>query len=157
LCSFKPNKDAGSYIAALGERSVHSCLKIVCVAAAVIFMATDGHARADDTMPIDFVGDWCFESRAASATSYVLPSWTEDGHCTDILSIDKYGFYFKAEKNYCMPVTMRLGKKTAPSGTAYLAAITADCQPDGPVTNDGTQRKLDFYRYKGCLTVTVKP
>jgi hypothetical protein len=134
---------------------VRSCLRIICAAAAVTVIAAS-YARAADTMPIDFVGDWCFESRDAGTTTYALPSWTQGGHCTDILSVDKYGFYFRAEKNYCMPVAMRLSKKTAPSGTAYMATITANCSPDGPVTMEGSQRKLDFYRYKGHLTVSAK-
>jgi hypothetical protein len=50
---------------------------------------------------------------------------------------------------------MQLGKKTAPSGTAYTAAITARCQPDGPVT-EGKIQKFELNRYKGHLTVTTK-
>ena len=36
---------------------------------------------------------------------------------------------------------------TAPSGTAYIAMVTARCQPDGPVTA-GTLQNFEFNRYK---------
>ncbi len=109
-------------------------------------------------MPIDFVGDWCSPSRdddAKNASTYTLPSWTEDGHCTDILSIDKYGFYFVKEAKRCEPVNMRLTQNTAPSGTAYMATVTASCHPDGPVT-EGKIQKFEFNRYKGHLTITAR-
>ena len=44
---------------------------------------------------------------------------------------------------------------TAPSGTAYIAMVTARCQPDGPVTA-GTLQNFEFNRYKNNLTVTIK-
>ena len=102
-------------------------------------------------MPIDFVGDWCFRED----TNYSLPSWTEDGHCTNILSIDKYGFYFVSEEKHCEPMNIRLTKETAPSGTAYIAIVTARCQPDGPVTA-GKRQTFEFNRYKGNMWVTAK-
>ena len=136
---------------------MHSFLRIVCVPTAVVIACS--HARATEkTMPIDFVGDWCSPWRddaAKNTALYTLPSWTEDGHCTDILSIDKYGFYFVSEKTYCEPVNMRLGKNTAPSGAAYTATVTARCQPDGPATA-GELKTFEFSRYKGNLTVTTK-
>jgi hypothetical protein len=110
---------------------MHSLLRIVCVAAAVVIAYS--HARAaEKTMTIDFVGDWCFDSQDKNVSWYKLPSWTEGGHCTKILSIQKYGFY--GEKRHCEPVKMRPEKSVAPSGTGYIATITARCQPDGPVT-----------------------
>ena len=52
--------------------------------------------------------------------------WTEDGHCTDILSIDKYGFYFVSEKMHCgRPVGMRLAKDTAVSTAYWLRSLLA--------------------------------
>jgi hypothetical protein len=136
---------------------MYGLLRIIYVAAAAVIACSQARA-AEKTMPIDFVGDWCSPSRgesAENATTYTLPSWTEDGHCTDILSIDKYGFYFVSEKMHCEPVGMRLAKDTAPSGTAYLATVTARCQPDGPVT-EGKIQSFEFNRYKGSLSVTTK-
>jgi hypothetical protein len=136
---------------------MHSLLRIVCVAAAV-FIACSQARASEKTMPIDFVGDWCSPSRddaAKNTAVYTLPSWTEDRHCTDILSIDKYGFYFISKKRYCEPVNMRLEKDTAPSGTACTATVTARCQPDGPVT-EGKIQSFGFNRYKGHLSVTTK-
>lgn len=104
-------------------------------------------------MPIDFVGDWCYESEENNKTSYALPSWTEGGHCTKILSVNQYGFY--GEGRNCEPVRLKLSKDTAPSGTAYTAIVTASCQPDGPVTA-GKIQVFEFVRYKGHLTVTAK-
>jgi hypothetical protein len=136
---------------------MHSLLRIVCVATAVVIACS--HARAaEKTMPIYFVGDWCSPWRddvTKNTAMYTLPSWTEDGHCTDILSIDKYGFYFVKEKRHCEPVNRRLGKDTAPSGTAYKATVTARCQPDGPATA-GELKTYEFSRYKGNLSVTTK-
>jgi hypothetical protein len=100
-------------------------------------------------MPIDFVGDWC---RDDDATSYVLPSWT-DGHCKNILSIDKYGF--NDEDKTCEPVRIKVGKEFAHTGTTYTAIVTARCQPDGPVTA-GELRTFEFSRYKGHLDVLTR-
>jgi len=127
-------------------------LRILCVAAAVVIACSHASA-AEKTMTIDFVGDWCFDSQDKNVSWYKLPSWTEDGHCTKILSIHKYGFY--GENRHCEPVKMRLEKSVAPSGTGYIATITACCQPDGPVTA-GELQTFEFYRYKGNLTVTTK-
>jgi hypothetical protein len=112
------------------------------------------HARAAEiTMPINFIGEWCYSSQESKTTSYTLPSWTEDGHCTKILSINQDGFY--GEDRHCEPVNMRLKKDTAPSGTAYIAMVTARCQPDGPVTT-GKLQSFEFNRYKGNLSLTIK-
>ena len=104
-------------------------------------------------MSINFVGDWCYSSQENKTTSYTLPSWTEGGHCTKILSINQYGFY--GEGRNCEPVSVRLTSNAAPSGTAYIAMVTARCQPDGPVTT-GTLQNFEFNRYKGNLSVTIK-
>ena len=52
-------------------------------------------------------------------------------------------------------MSIRLTKNTAPSGTAYIAVVTARCQPDGLVTA-GELQTFEFNRYKGNLTVTIK-
>ena len=67
-------------------------LRFICVAAAVVIASTRALA-VEKTMPINFIGEWCYSSQENKTTSYTLPSWTEDGHCTKILSIDQYGFY----------------------------------------------------------------
>ena len=127
-------------------------LRIFCVAAAGVIACS--HARAaEKTMPINFIGEWCYSSQENKTTSYTLPSWTEDGRCTKILSIDQYGFF--GEGRHCEPVSMRLTRDTAPSGTAYIAMVTARCQPDGPVTA-GKLQSFEFNRYKGNLSVTIK-
>lgn len=104
-------------------------------------------------MPIHFVGDWCFESEDAATTTYALPSWTEGGVCTKILSVNEYRFY--GQGNNCDPLDVSLKKDTAPSGTAYVARVTASCQPDGPVVA-GKRQLFVFERYKGHLSVTKK-
>ncbi len=127
-------------------------LRIVCFAAAGV--AAFGHARAaETTMPIHFVGDWCYESQENTTTMYKLPSWTEDGRCTKILSINEYAFY--GQGSHCEPLNISLKKNAARSGTAYIAQITARCQPDGPVTA-GKLQTFKFERYKGHLSVTTK-
>jgi hypothetical protein len=126
-------------------------LRIVSVAAASIIACS--HARAaEKSMPINFIGEWCFSSQEGATTSYQLPSWT-DGTCTKILSVEQYSFY--GEDIRCGPVVnMRLRTVTAPSGNEYTATVTASCQPDG-----STARKLQTFeisRYKGNLSVTRK-
>src|SRR6516165_5367326 len=127
---------------------MHSLLRIVCVAASVVIACS--HARAaEKTMTIDFVGDWCFDSQDKNVSRYKLPSWTEGGHCTKILSVDKYGFY--GEKRLCEPVKMRLERSVAQTGIEYIATITARCRPPGPVTT-GELQTFEFHRYKGNLS-----
>ncbi|HTV38481.1 MAG TPA: hypothetical protein VMF12_18785 [Xanthobacteraceae bacterium] len=127
-------------------------LRSICVVAAVI--VTGSHGRAvEKTMSINFVGDWCYSSQESKTTSYTLPSWTEGGRCSKILSIEQYSFY--GEGRHCEPVSVRFTTNTAPSGTAYIARVTASCQPDGPVTA-GKIQSFEFNRYKGNLSVTTK-
>ena len=124
------------------------------VIAAAVVAALNSHASAQKIlMPIDFIGEWCFSAREDNKTNYTLPSWTEDGHCTNIFAIHKYGFYY--EKNNCEVVKMQLGKDTAPSGTSYRATITARCEPEGPLAISKL-RTFTFDRYKGNLWVSTK-
>jgi hypothetical protein len=127
-------------------------LRIVSIVT-VCVLACSHALAAEKTIPINFIGEWCFSSQENKTTSYTLPSWTEGGHCTKILSIEQYVFY--GEGRNCEPVNVRITKNTAPSGTAYKATITAHCQPDGPVT-DSPPQTFEFNRYKGNLTVTAK-
>jgi hypothetical protein len=138
---------------------MHSLLRIVCVAVAVVIASYVHAAEKIMMMTIDFVGDWCFSDLNNNTASYRLPSWIEGGHCTKILSIQKWGFYgdgwLYAGGWHCEPVKMRLSKDVAPSGTTYIALITARCQPDGPV-GAGVLKTFEFTRYKGNLDVTPK-
>jgi hypothetical protein len=129
------------------------------IALAIAAPVSRAHA-AEKTIPIDFVGDWCRspsndEPEHKDTAWYTLPSWTEGGHCTGILSITKDGFYFSSDKLNCDPVKLRLGQVVAQSGTAYKATVTASCQPDGP-TVEGKLKTFELYRYKGRLSVTPK-
>lgn len=105
-------------------------------------------------MTIDFVGDWCFDNEDKGEANYQLPSWREDGKCSNILSIDKFGFFFKGDDVYCEPVSVKTSSETAPSGTTYDATIAARCRSSGPVApNGGKLRTFTFSRYKGSLFV----
>ena len=73
--------------------------------------------------------------------------------CTKILSIQQNGFF--VEGRHCKPVNMRLRRDIGPTSIAYIATITARCQPDGPVTA-GTLQTFEFNRNKGNLMVTTK-
>lgn len=106
---------------------------------------------AETTIPINFIGDWCYSSEENTTANYKLPSWTENGICKKILSIQQYGFH--SEGKNCEPIKIKLSRDTAPSGTGYTAIITARCQPDGPPT-EGKVQTFEFYRYKGNLYVT---
>jgi hypothetical protein len=126
-------------------------LRMFCIAA-VLFACCPAHA-AKKAMPIDFLGEWCFASQDATTTHYTLPSWTQDERCTKILAIDQTGFY--RDSTYCEAEKVHLKTDTAPSGTAFIATITARCRPDGPVTA-GTLQTFEFNRYKGNMSVTGK-
>ena len=131
---------------------MNSLFRLVCVAAALVI--TCSHAStAKKNMPTDFVGEWCREKGGTNNEAwYTLPSWT-DGNCTDVLSIDRYGFRFG--NKHCEPEKIQLRKGTAPSGESYTARVTARCSPDGPPTT-GQLRTFQFYRYKGRLTLASK-
>jgi hypothetical protein len=48
-------------------------LRIFCVAAAGIIACS--HARAaEKTMPMNFIGEWCYSSQENKTTSWTLPS-----------------------------------------------------------------------------------
>jgi hypothetical protein len=129
--------------------------KLLTFVAAVFAIAIgyDPVCAADATMPIMFVGDWCYGSVDNRTTNYTLPSWTEGGLYKNILSISPCTFY--AEKWHREPMQVRQRKDCAPSGCAYVASVIARCQPDGPVTS-GTRKLFEFSRYKGNLYVTEK-
>lgn len=110
-------------------------------------------------MPIDFVGEWCSPEKDKNGMQYSLPSWAlqdPDGKCTDILSIEKWGFFgFNGET--CVPVDVKTKSDTAPSGTAYFATIKANCSKDNVVTQGpGPLKTFEFERYKGHLTIKSK-
>jgi hypothetical protein len=112
-------------------------------------------------MPIDFVGEWCSPSTFEGKTNYTLPSWTDEGKCTNILSVEKWGFTFndKGVGKTCLPTTIRTKQDTAPSGTAYMATVSALCIKDGVEISgpeSGTPQTFEFQRYKGNLTIKSK-
>jgi hypothetical protein len=124
------------------------------IGAGIAGVVASSHAfAADKTMPINFVGDWCHSNQDGRTISYQLPSWTEGGRCTQILSITPEGFY--GQGRHCEPVNIRVTRDTKPSGTRHFAIVTARCQPDGPVTA-GEIQIFEFSRYKGNLDVTRK-
>jgi hypothetical protein len=127
--------------------------RLLITAAAVVALATPSLA-AETSMSADFVGDWCFGDGYDSQTketNYRLPSWTQDG-CdkTKILSIGRYGFTFNYWDLDCGVVSVRYTKDTAPSGTAFIAKVTAKClrNAQNPKT-----KTFEFNRYKGNLYV----
>jgi hypothetical protein len=130
-------------------------MRICIIAVAAATMAVS-HAHAAEkrptTMPISFVGEWCYDSQDGKVKNYKLPSWTEGGHCTKILSIGAYAF--STESWFCEPVNVQLTRDTAPSGTSFEAAITARCQHTG-VWTAGSLQKFKLYRYKGNMDVTT--
>jgi hypothetical protein len=123
------------------------------VAVFALTTALDRAGAAEATMPIMFVGDWCYASLDKKTTNYTLPSWTEGGICKKILSINPGGFY--SEGWHCEPTRVQQTQDCARSGCAYVASVTARCQPDGPVTS-GARKLYEFSRYKGNLYVTEK-
>jgi hypothetical protein len=134
--------------------------KLLLVAAALCgLVSTAPAADKPMQMPIDFIGEWCQsneESYVKGATNYKLPSWTEGGVCTRILSVQRYGFSFPDGRLNCGPTKIEVRHDTAPSGTAYFATVTAKCYPDGPV-DAGRPMTFRFERYKGNLEVGRVP
>jgi hypothetical protein len=127
-------------------------LRVAFIAAAGVIACS--HARAaEKTMPVNFIGEWCLASQVDTMTYYAMPSWTANGGCTKILSIEKNGFF--GEGRHCDLLKIRLRKDIVPSGIGYIATITARCRSDGPVTA-GTLQTFEFNRYKGNLAVTTK-
>ena len=102
-------------------------MKRLLATAALALIATAAQAGKFKPMPIEFVGQWCSaDSDGSEGMNYRLPSWMGDNEkCTDILQIDQYGFSYG--DNNCHPLSMRLKKDRAPSGTAYTATLTALC------------------------------
>jgi hypothetical protein len=123
------------------------------IASTALIIASNQAGAADATMPIMFVGDWCYDWLKDRTTNYTLPSWTEGGLCKNILSINPWGFYSKGW--HCEPIKVREKKDCAPSGCGYDSVVVASCQPDGPVTS-GARKQFQFSRYKGNLLVTEK-
>lgn len=106
-------------------------------------------------MPIEFIGEWCFDLQEDKTTQYRLPSWIgEFGHCTKIISIAQWGFEDATE--YCEAMKVRLTHETAHTGTSYTAIVTARCNPNGSSMTTATTKTFQFDRYKGNLTVTTK-
>lgn len=131
---------------------------ILAAALCSISMATNYAHAAPKKMPIDFIGEWCTPSKDGDTTTYTLPSWTEDHKCTEILSIDQWGFAFNmgGEKEiYCDPESIRTKQDTAPSGTAYFATISASCY-EGTAPDRKSHRTYEFERYKGNLMIKSK-
>ncbi|MDO9297328.1 hypothetical protein [Bradyrhizobium sp.] len=110
-------------------------------------------------MPIDFVGEWCNGETFEGQTNWKLPSWLDEDErkCTNILSVTKYDFSMEIDKKsfYCLPVAIRLKEDTAPSGTAYLATISAHCTT-GQETGRGKPATFEFQRYKGNIYIKQK-
>ena len=137
--------------------TISTILQLPVVTALLI---AGGYANAAPMkqMPIDFVGEWCSPSKDGNSTEWSLPSWAlgdeGDGKCTDILSVEKWGFYgFNNET--CIPAEIKTKSDTAPSGTAYMATVKANCTkdqqpPPGPI------KVFEFQRYKGHLTIKTK-
>jgi hypothetical protein len=106
------------------------------------------------TLPTSVVGDWCYSSQDGKETSYQLPSWTEGGHCTKILSIGQYEFHTEGQN--CDPVSIKAAESTAPSGTSYKLVVTSRCRADGE-TGVGKSKVYEFDRYKGNMYVRERP
>jgi hypothetical protein len=137
--------------------------RISIVIAATMIALTSAQARTEKILPmtVDFVGDWCFAGLDKNEANYRLPSWqlhTSEG-CTKILSIGKWGFsgegwlYFDYWS--CFPIRMQLSQSSAPSGTTYIAMMTARCQPSGMEIAKGVLKTFEFSRYKGNLYITL--
>src|ERR1700748_1320110 len=77
-------------------------------------------------MTLNFIGEWWYSAQENNTTTYKLPSWTEDGRCTKILSIMEEGVF--GESRNCEPLNIRLTTDVAHSGTAYRALVSALCR-----------------------------
>ena len=119
------------------------------------------HAGQLTKMPDVLINEWCSNSdippeknKGGVKTEYRLPSWTTDGHCTDILAITPWDFW-QGDLS-CDPIKVRIKEDTAPSGTAYDITVTARCQRNGPqgAPMTTTFETFRFERYKGSMSVT---
>ena len=135
-------------------------MKKVLILAALL-AAGAAQAAPLKQMPIEFVGEWCNGSTYEGEVNWTLPSWVEesvnDGKCGNILSVTSYGFSMVIDKKSydCMPDTIRQSQDTAPSGTAYLATISAHCRI-GDEQGRGQPATFAFHRYKGNIYIKPK-
>jgi hypothetical protein len=140
-------------------------MTIGAVAGALILAAAIGTAGAETKMPDVLVNEWCSDAvtppektKDGVKTSYVLPSWTPDGHCTGIFAIEPWGFFYGDNlTKSCDPVKVFIKKETpAPSGEGYDVTVSARCYTNGqqgePMTS--TIKTFRFLRYKGSMSVT---
>ena len=97
--------------------------------AAAVIACSHAHA-AEATMSINFVGDWCYSSQEDKTTSYALPSWTEGGRCTKILSIQPEVFY--GEGQNCDPVDVRFTRRSRPLAPPTLLWSSPTANPTDP-------------------------
>jgi hypothetical protein len=120
-------------------------------------------ARAETKMPDVLINEWCSNAdmppekvKDGVKTSYLLPSWTTDGHCTNIFAITPWDFWLDGSSS-CTPMKVLVKEDTAPSGTGYEVTVSARCYKNGqqgaPMTN--TIETFKFERYKGSMSVTT--
>jgi len=133
----------------------------LAVSVSIAFIALIARANAAPPlkeMPIDFVGEWCNGTMTDGEVNWQLPSWVgEDGKCGNILSVTRYEFRMMIGKTSysCSPKTIGAKQDTAPSGTTYMARITAQCSTD-PYGGRTTPAVFDFQRYKGNIYIKKK-
>jgi hypothetical protein len=122
--------------------------------AGLMLAAAIGTALAETKMPDVLINEWCFDyvEKDGVTTWYHVPSWTADGHCTNIFVITPWDFY-QSEMS-CDPTNVRLKKDVAHSGTAYDVTVTARCYKQRVTTTTSTLKTFKFERYKGSMSVT---
>lgn len=122
--------------------------KLLCAAAAAHAMA--GVAHAEGKIPIMLVGEWCLASADGAEANYTLPSWTGDGVCKKILSIDPWTISW--DEKSCEPIQIQQKKSCAPSGCSYGATILARCSTNSAARTEARVR-LEIHRYKGNIYI----
>lgn len=136
--------------------TMRKLVRLSCIAAIVGVCSQAGATEIQ--MPIDFVGEWCSPSTFEGKTKYTLPSWTDEGKCTDILSIEKWGFTFSEREGgrTCLPTTFeprrippRPGPRTRRRSTLAASRMVFSLQ------NQSHLRYLNFNATRAALRLAL--
>ncbi len=141
--------------------TLKATIAALIVTAPTGLVAVPAHAAqpALTKMPDVLINEWCSDAvtppektKDGVKTSYVLPSWTPDGHCTNILAITPWDFWSQDNSLSCLPTKVHTKQDVAPSGTAYDISISAVCFNNN---QQKTIKTFRFVRYKGSMSVTT--
>jgi hypothetical protein len=129
-------------------------MKKLLLAGVMVLSVSSADARVQ--IPGEFVNQWCLSApEDHGETNYVTPSWNSDKECKNIFVVEPWDFYANDGGPTWIPIKVTVKEDNAPSGTAYIARITARAYcASGEVCPK--PETFEFTRYKGNLTVRTE-